>query len=239
MNNEMKKEKIIKLEDVWKIYKMDEVDFPALCGLNLEVNRGEFLVVIGPSGSGKSTALNAIGALDVPTKGTIYLDEKDISKLSESELAQIRGKKIGFVFQSFHLIPSLSALENVALPMMFQRTSIAERMKRAKEILISVGLGDKLNNLPSQLSGGERQRVAIARALANNPEVILADEPTGNLDSKTGAEILNLLKNLNKKEGRTLIVVTHDEKIANEADKIAYLQDGKVVNIKNKNIRNT
>ncbi|MBS3151355.1 ABC transporter ATP-binding protein [Candidatus Woesearchaeota archaeon] len=230
----MKKEKIIELNEVWKIYKMDEVDFPALQGMNLDVNKGECLAVVGPSGSGKSTALNAIGALDIPTKGVIYLDEKDISKLSESELAQIRGKKIGFVFQSFHLIPSLSALENVALPMTFQRTSIAERMKRAKELLILVGLGDKLNNLPSQLSGGQSQRVAIARALANNPEVILADEPTGNLDSKTGVEILNLLKNLNKKEGKTLIVVTHDEKIAKEADRIAYLQDGKVVSVKKK-----
>jgi len=228
----MKKEKIIELNEVWKIYKMDEVDFPALQGMNLEVNKGEFLAVVGPSGSGKSTALNAIGALDVPTKGVIYLDGKDISKLSESMLAQIRGKKIGFVFQSFHLIPSLSALENVALPMTFQRIQIAERMKKAKELLTSVGLGDKLNNLPSQLSGGERQRVAIARALANNPEVILADEPTGNLDSKTGVEILNLLKNLNKKEGKTLIVVTHDEKIAKEADRIAYLEDGKVVSVK-------
>ncbi len=226
--------KIIELKEVWKIYKMDEVDFPALQGMNLEVNKGEFLAVIGPSGSGKSTALNAIGALDIPTKGVIYLDEKDISKLSESELAQIRGKKIGFVFQSFHLIPSLSALENVALPMTFQRIQVAERMRKAKELLISVGLGDKLNNLPSQLSGGQSQRVAIARALANNPEVILADEPTGNLDSKTGVEILNLLKNLNKKEGKTLIVVTHDEKIAKEADRIAYLQDGKVVSIKKK-----
>ena len=226
--------KIIELKEVWKVYKMEEVDFPALQGMNLDVNKGEFLAVVGPSGSGKSTALNAIGALDVPTKGIIYLDQKDISKLDESELAQIRGKKIGFVFQSFHLIPSLSALENVALPMMFQRVSAVERMKRAKELLISVGLGDKLDNLPSQLSGGQRQRVAIARALANDPEVILADEPTGNLDSKTGEEILKLLKSLNKNEGKTLIVVTHDDKIAKEADRIAYLQDGKVVDVKKK-----
>src|SRR3990167_2009561 len=162
--NKIKNKKIIELKDVWKIYKMDEVDFPALRGMNLEVNQGEFLAVIGPSGSGKSTALNAIGALDVPSKGIIYLDEKDISKLSESDLAQIRGKKIGFVFQSFHLIPSLSALGNVALPMMFQGVSKFDREKRARELLESVGLGDKLNNLPGQLSGGQRQRVAIARA---------------------------------------------------------------------------
>lgn len=227
----MKPEKIIELKEVWKIYKMDEIDFPALSGMNLEVNKGEFLAVVGSSGSGKSTALNAIGALDVPTKGVIYLDGKDISKLSESELAQIRGKKIGFVFQSFHLIPSLSALDNVMLPMMFQRISIAERIKKAKELLISVGLGDKLNNFPSQLSGGQRQRVAIARALANDPDVILADEPTGNLDSKTGIEILSMLKKLNKEKKKTLIIVTHDEKISKEADRIAYLEDGKVVNI--------
>ncbi len=230
----MKKEKIIELKEVWKIYKMDEVDFPALQGISLEVFRGEFLVIIGPSGSGKSTMLNAIGALDVPSKGVIKLDGFDISKLSESELAQIRGKKIGFIFQSFHLIPSLSALDNVALPMTFQGISMEERIKKAKGLLISVGLGDKLNNFPSQLSGGQRQRVAIARALANNPEVILADEPTGNLDSKTGEEILKMLKELNKKEGKTLIVVTHDEKIANESDRIAYLHDGKVVNVKKK-----
>lgn len=236
--NKMKNKKIIELKDVWKIYKMDEVDFPALRGMSLEVNQGEFLAVIGPSGSGKSTALNAIGALDIPSKGIIYLDEKDISKLSESELAQIRGRKIGFVFQSFHLIPSLSTLENVMLPMMFQGISKEERITRAKELLNAVGLSDKINNLPSQLSGGQRQRVAIARALSNNPEVILADEPTGNLDSKTGAEILSLLKKLNE-EGKTLIVVTHDEKIAREAGRIAYLEDGKVVKVEKKKIHNT
>ena len=231
----MNNKKIIELKEVWKIYKMDEVDFPALCGMNLEVNKGEFLAVVGPSGSGKSTVLNAVGALDVPSKGIIYLDGKDISKLSESDLAQIRGKKIGFVFQSFHLVPSLSTLENVTLPMTFQGISREERIKRAKELLNAVGLSDKINNLPSQLSGGERQRVAIARALANNPEVILADEPTGNLDSKTGIEILNLLKKLNKEKGKTLIIVTHDEKISKEADRIAYLEDGKVVRVSKKN----
>jgi len=232
-------EKIIELKDVWKIYKMDEVDFPALQGANLEVQKGEFLAIVGPSGSGKSTMLNAVGALDVPSKGEIFLDGKNIAHLYESDLAQIRGKKIGFIFQSFHLIPSLSALENVMLPMTFQGFSREERLKRGKELLAAVGLGDKLNNLPSQLSGGEMQRVAIARALANNPEVILADEPTGNLDSKTGIEILGLLKKLNKEERKTLIIVTHDEKISKEADRIAYLEDGKVVRVEKKNIRNT
>ena len=232
-------EKIIELKDVWKIYKMDEVDFPALQGANLEVQKGEFLAIVGPSGSGKSTMLNAVGALDVPSKGEIFLDGKNIAHLYESDLAQIRGKKIGFIFQSFHLIPSLSALENVMLPMTFQGFSREERLKRGKELLAAVGLGDKLNNLPSQLSGGEMQRVAIARALANNPEVILADEPTGNLDSRTGIEILGLLKKLNKEERKTLIIVTHDEKISKEADRIAYLEDGKVVRVEKKNIRNT
>ena len=232
-------EKIIELKDVWKIYKMDEVDFPALQGANLEVQKGEFLAIVGPSGSGKSTMLNAVGALDVPSKGEIFLDGKNIAHLYESDLAQIRGKKIGFIFQSFHLIPSLSALENVMLPMTFQGFSREERLKRGKELLAAVGLGDKLNNLPSQLSGGEMQRVAIARALANNPEVILADEPTGNLDSKTGIEILGLLKKLNKEERKTLIIVTHDEKISKEADRIAYLEDGNVVRVEKKNIRNT
>ena len=232
----MKNEKIIELKEVWKIYKMDEVDFPALQGANLNVFKGEFLAIVGPSGSGKSTMLNAVGALDVPSKGEIFLDKRNIAHLHESDLAQIRGKKIGFVFQSFHLIPSLSTLENVMLPMTFQGISREERTKKAIELLKAVGLGDKLNNLPNQLSGGERQRVAIARALSNDPEVILADEPTGNLDSKTGIEILNLLKNLNKKNGKTLIIVTHDEKISKEADRIAYLEDGRVVNVQiNKN----
>lgn len=231
----MKDEKIIELKDVWKIYKMEEIDFPALQGANLDIFKGEFLAIVGPSGSGKSTMLNAVGALDVPSKGEIFLDGKNIAHLFESELAQIRGKKIGFIFQSFHLIPSLNTLENVMLPMTFQGYSREERLKRAKELLIAVGLGDKLNNLPNQLSGGQMQRVAIARALANNPEVILADEPTGNLDSKTSSEILELLKGLQKKEGKTLIIVTHEEKIAKEADRIAYLEDGKVVRVSKKN----
>ena len=227
--------KIIELKEVWKIYKLDKVEFPALSGATLDINRGEFLAIIGPSGSGKSTILNSVGALDVPTRGQILLDNRDIAHLHESDLAQIRGKKIGFIFQSFHLIPSLSALGNVALPMMFQGVSKFDREKRARELLESVGLGDKLNNLPGQLSGGQRQRVAIARALANNPEVILADEPTGNLDSKTGEDILRLLKELQRKENKTLIIVTHDDNIAKQADRIAHLSDGKVVKItKNK-----
>jgi putative ABC transport system ATP-binding protein len=229
-----KMNKIIDLKDVWKIYNLGGEDINALAGATLEVLKGEFLAIIGASGSGKSTMLNAVGALDVPSRGVISLDGYDISKLSESELAQIRGKKIGFVFQSFHLIPSLSALSNVMLPMTFQGTSKEERLERARDLLNAVGLGDRMGNLPGQLSGGQRQRVAIARALANDPDVILADEPTGNLDSKTSVEIMNLLKNLQKKEGKTLIIVTHDNEIAKQADRIAHLDDGKVVKVSKK-----
>jgi len=227
--------KIIELKDVWKIYKIDSMEFAALSGVNLDIFKGEFIAIMGSSGSGKSTLLNAVGALDVPTKGTIFLDQNNIANLSESELAQIRGRKIGFIFQAFNLVPSLSAIENVMLPMTFQGVSRGERIIRATKLLDAVGLKDKMRNLPNQLSGGQKQRVAIARSLSNNPEVILADEPTGNLDSKTGVEILNLLINLQKTENKTLIIVTHDEKIAKKADRIAVLSDGRVLKIiKNK-----
>ena len=229
--------KVIELRDVWKVYQIGEVKYPALRGANLDIYEGDFLAIIGPSGSGKSTILNSVGALDVPTKGQIFLDNNDIAHLTESQLAQIRGRKIGFVFQSFNLIPSLNALENVALPMTFQGIQVDKRIERAKKLLGLVGLSHRLNNLPNQLSGGESQRVAIARALANNPEVILADEPTGNLDSKTGIEILSLLKKLQKSENKTLVIVTHDDKIARQADRIAHLNDGQVIKItKNKEI---
>jgi len=224
-------QKVIELKDVWKIYRIEEVTYPALRGANLDIYKGEFLAIMGPSGSGKSTILNSVGALDVPTKGKILLDGQDIANLSESSLAQIRGKKIGFVFQSFNLISSLNALENVVLPMTFQEVPSNVRIPRAKKLLELVGLKDRMYNLPSQLSGGEKQRVAIARSLSNNPEVILADEPTGNLDSKTGAEILELLRKLQKLEKKTLVVVTHDSKIANQADRIAHLKDGQVIKI--------
>lgn len=229
--------KIIELKDVWKIYKIDSMEFAALRGANLDIYRGEFIAIMGVSGSGKSTLLNAIGALDVPTKGYVYLDENNIADLSESELAQIRGRKIGFIFQAFNLVPSLSAIENIMLPMTFQGISRSERIKRATKILDAVGLKDKVYSSPNILSGGQKQRVAIARSLSNNPDVILADEPTGNLDSKTGENILNLLINLQKTENKTLIVVTHDEKIAKRADRIAVLSDGQIVKIiKNKKV---
>jgi len=217
---------VIQLEKVERIYKVGEIEVPALRGVNLKIKKGEFLAILGPSGSGKSTLLNAVGALDVPTHGRILLDNQDIERFSESHLAQIRGKKIGFIFQAFNLIPSLTALENVELPMTFQNVSNNKREKRAKELLTLVGLQDRMHHLPSQLSGGQQQRVAIARALSNDPEVILADEPTGNLDSKTGEDVLNFLKKLNKKEKKTIIMITHDTKSAKHADRIVYLTDG-------------
>lgn len=219
---------IIELQDVWRIYHLGEVEVPALRGLTMEVKRGEFLAVQGASGSGKSTALNMIGSLDLPTKGKVLLDGQDISKLSESGLAKIRGKKIGYIFQTFNLISSLNAMENVMLPMAFQGYPQDERKKRALHFLDIVGLGDRVNHKPSELSGGQRQRVAVARALANDPEVILADEPTGNLDSKTGEEIIDLLKNLHKNQKKTIIMVTHDDKLARRAERIIKLKDGKV-----------
>ncbi|MCX6711720.1 MAG: ABC transporter ATP-binding protein [Candidatus Woesearchaeota archaeon] len=230
----MEKRKIIEIKDVWKIYQLDAVEYPALRGANLDVYRGEFLAIMGASGSGKSTMLNSVGALDVPTKGQVLLEGIDISTLDESELSQVRGRKIGFVFQAFNLINSLSALENVMLPMTFQNIQRSIKIEKATRLLNLVGLGDRLNNTPGELSGGERQRVAIARSLANDPEVILADEPTGNLDSKTGKEILELLKRLQKEQGKTLIMVTHDLNIAKQADRIAQLSDGKVIKISNK-----
>lgn len=225
----MKKEKpIIELKDVKKIYRMGDVDVPALNGVSLKVMRGEFITIMGPSGSGKSTLMNMVGCLDVPTYGTIMLDDKDISKMSESGLAQIRGKKIGFVFQKFNLLQTLSALENVTIPMMFQNVNESERNERALELLGMVGLRDRAYHKPSELSGGQQQRVAIARSLSNDPDVILADEPTGNLDTKTGNDIMGMLAKLHK-EGKTIIMVTHDSDVAKQAKRIVLIKDGMVV----------
>lgn len=228
----MKRPIVIKLRNVWKIYEMGDVKVNALRGLDLEVRDGEFVSIMGPSGSGKSTAVNMIGCLDIPTKGAIYLDGKNIAHLGESELAQIRGRRIGFIFQQFNLIPTLSALENVTLPMMFQNKPTRERVERAKKLLTMLGLGDRMGHKPTELSGGQQQRVAIARSLANDPEVILADEPTGNLDSKTGKIIIDFLGELNRKEDKTIIMVTHDKYVAEHADRIEYLKDGVVVKSK-------
>lgn len=217
---------IIRLKNVSKYYPMGEFVVKALCGLQLKVYEGEFVAIMGPSGSGKSTAMNLVGSLDVPTIGTIYLDDLDISELSESDLAQIRGQKIGFIFQSFNLIPNLTVKENVMLPMMFQGTSVEERSDKAEELLKLVELHDRMGHYPGEISGGQMQRVAIARSLANDPEVILADEPTGNLDTKTGTIVMEFLEKLNK-EGKTIIMVTHDPELAEKyADVVYWLRDG-------------
>ncbi len=222
------KESVIRLENVWKVYQMGNVKVNALQGLNLDVKKGEFLAIMGPSGSGKSTAVNMIGCLDVPTKGTIMLEHHDISKLSESELAQIRGKKIGFIFQQFNLINTLTALENVTLPMIFQGTDKDQRLRTAEKLLNLVELSDRMHHKPTELSGGQQQRVAIARSLANDPEVILADEPTGNLDSKTGEIVIKFLEKLNK-EGKTIIIVMHDANVAKHAYRMEMLKDGGII----------
>ncbi|MEM4336822.1 MAG: ABC transporter ATP-binding protein [Candidatus Woesearchaeota archaeon] len=225
----MREKYIIELENVWKTYHLGHVSVNALRGLNLKVKPEEFVAVMGPSGSGKSTAMNLIGCLDLPTKGEIYLEGKNIAHLSESSLAQIRGKKIGFVFQSFNLIGTLNALENVSLPMIFQGLSEEEINNRAKKLLEMVGLGDRIYHKPSELSGGQQQRVAIARALANDPEMIVADEPTGNLDSKSGENIIKILKTLHKEQKKTIIIVTHDANVAEHAQRICYIKDGVIV----------
>lgn len=217
---------ILELQNVNKTFMLDQVPMHVLKGVSLCVKEGERLGIIGKSGSGKSTLLNIMGALDRPTTGKVLIDGKDVSKLSDSELAKIRGKKIGFVFQFFHLIPSLDSLENIELPMSFVGT---ENKIKAEELLNLVGLESKKKSMPSQLSGGERQRVAIARALANDPEVILADEPTGNLDSKTGKSILDLLLKLNKEEGKTLVIITHDMSIIKHMNRVLHIKDGKII----------
>lgn len=222
-------EKVIELKNVWKIYEIGDVKVEALRGMDLTVNQCEFIAIMGPSGSGKSTAMNMIGCLDIPTKGNIFLSGKDISHLSESELAQIRGKKIGFIFQKFNLINTLTALENVMLPMTFQDIPAAERRAKAIKLLESVDLGDRMNHLPNELSGGQKQRVAIARALANDPEVVLADEPTGNLDSKTGENVMQFLQKLHDEKGTTVVMVTHDMNVAKHAERIEHLFDGAIV----------
>ncbi len=225
----MKNDVIIKLDNVWKIYQLGDVSVNALRGLSLEIKEGEFIAIQGPSGSGKSTAMNMVGCLDIPSRGKIYLDGKDVSQLTESRLAQIRGKKIGFIFQQFNLINTLSALENVMLPMVFQGVQKERRFARAKELLTMVDLGERMHHRPNELSGGQQQRVAIARALTNDPDVVLADEPTGNLDSKTGANVMDFLQQLHKKEKKTIVMVTHDSVLAKRAQRIKYLKDGAIV----------
>ncbi|PIN77100.1 macrolide ABC transporter ATP-binding protein [Candidatus Woesearchaeota archaeon CG10_big_fil_rev_8_21_14_0_10_34_12] len=223
----MQEQNVIRLKNVFKEYQMGDSLIKAVCGVNLSIKMGEFISIVGPSGSGKSTMMNLVGALDLASDGEIYLDNHNIEKLPESDLAQIRGKKIGFVFQTFNLIPTLTALENVMLPMMFQGISKKEREEKARELLEKVKLGHRMKHLPNELSGGERQRVAVARALANDPEIILADEPTGNLDSKTGEEIMKIFSDLNK-EGKTIIIVTHNLELAGQTQRIIKIRDGKI-----------
>ena len=221
-------EHLIELKDRYKIYPMGEETVHALDGVNITIDQGEFVAIVGSSGSGKSTAMNIIGCLDVPTSGTYHLGGVDVSTMEDDQQADIRNKMLGFIFQQYNLIPTLSVLENVELPLLYAGVPADQRRERAIRSLERVGLADKKKNLPSQLSGGQQQRVSIARALAGDPSVILADEPTGALDSKTGREVLGFLKKLNR-EGDTVVLITHDNSIAVKADRIIRLQDGKVI----------
>ena len=219
---------LIELKDVYKIYHMGDETVHALDGINLTVDQGEFVAIVGSSGSGKSTAMNIIGCLDVPTSGSYHLGGIDVSTMEDDQQAEIRNKMLGFIFQQYNLIPKLTVQENVELPLLYAGVSSEERHERAIQSLERVGLADKRKNLPSQLSGGQQQRVSIARALAGSPSVILADEPTGALDSRTGREVLGFLKKLNR-EGDTVVLITHDNSIAVKADRIIRLQDGKII----------
>ena len=223
---------LITLSKVVKTYKLDGgVEIQALRGIDLKIKVGEFVAIIGPSGSGKSTLMHIIGILDKPTSGTVILEDHNVAKLSEERLAPLRNKHIGFVFQAFNLLPRTSALENVELPLIYSGVSGDERKKRAEEVVDTVGLAERMDHTPSQLSGGQQQKVAIARALINKPSLILADEPTGNLDSKSGSEIIKLLKDLNKK-GNTIVLVTHELEIAREAKRIVQMRDGQIISDK-------
>lgn len=231
MIKKKKSEAILRLDEVWKIYKMGDVEVPALRGISLEIDKGDFIAITGASGSGKSTMMNLMGCLDIPSKGHIYLKSRDISSMSESDLATFRGRTIGFVFQQYNLIPSISAFENVMLPLEFMEYNDHDAAKRAREILTTVGLGDRMHHRPAQLSGGQQQRVSIARSLAGNPEIILADEPSGALDSATGTKIMEILQKLWKEEGKTIIMITHELHLARYAHTVVELKDGQIVKI--------
>ena len=223
-----KGEPIMRLENVSKVYNMGEEKVYALNGINLDIHEGDLASVLGPSGSGKSTLLNMLGLLDPPSAGSIFLDGIDTTRLSEKGLAGVRGKKIGFIFQMFNLIPSLTVIQNVMLPAVIYESDPVKTRQKAKEILEKLGMGERLDHFPNQLSGGQRQRVAVARSLINDPEIILADEPTGNLDSKTGAEVLGMFKKLND-EGKTIIIVTHDLHVAKITKRTIKVVDGKIL----------
>ncbi len=221
-------DEVIRLEHVHKTYHMGDIEVHALRGVGLTVRRGDFAAIMGPSGSGKSTMMNIIGCLDHPTRGEYYLNGLDVSKVPKHELADIRNKFVGFVFQSFNLLPRTSALENVELPMVYAGVPAAERLKRAREALAVVGLAEKEKSLPNQLSGGQQQRVAIARALVNNPAIILADEPTGALDTRTSIEVMEIFQRLNLDRSMTIIIVTHESDIAQYAARIVQFRDGRI-----------
>ena len=228
INNSPSDDVLIKLQDIYKIYHMGDSEVHALDGISLDIRRGEFVAIVGQSGSGKSTCMNIIGCLDVPTSGSYHLAGEDVLAMNDDAKAKLRNKTLGFIFQQYNLIPKLNLCENVELAMLYAGMSAGERHKRSLQLLEQVGLADKANNVPSQLSGGQQQRVAIARALAGEPAVILADEPTGALDSQTGREVLGYLKLLNN-EGRTIVLITHDNAIARQAQRIIRLEDGKIV----------
>lgn len=219
---------LIEFKDVYKIYPMGDTEVHAIDGISMTVQKGEFLAIVGQSGSGKSTCMNIIGCLDVPTSGQYFLDGKDVSHMTDDEQAEIRNKKLGFIFQQYNLIPKLTVQQNVELPLLYAGLSEKEQSARAMESLERVGLGDKAKNYPNQLSGGQQQRVSIARALAGNPSIILADEPTGALDSKTGKEVLQFLKKLHR-EGNTIVLITHDNTIAAQAERVIRVHDGRLV----------
>lgn len=229
---------IIRTDQLKKIYQMGEVEVPALNGVSITIQEGEFVAIMGPSGSGKSTLMNILGCLDSPTDGQYYLDNQDVSKLNRAQLAHIRNEKLGFIFQSYNLLPRMSAVENVTLPMMYNKAAAGnqvEMTKKAEELLDIVGLGDRIHHQPKELSGGQQQRVAIARALINDPVLVLADEPTGNLDSKSANEIMEILHNLHQ-SGRTIVMVTHEHDIAEQTQRIISVRDG-LVELDNKNGR--
>ena len=220
---------VVEVKDITKVYKMGEVEVEALRGASLTIQRGEVVAIMGPSGSGKSTMMNILGCLDRPTSGEYFLDGQSVASLDDDQLAAIRNHKVGFVFQSFNLLPRQTALSNVELPLRYAG-QLSDRRQRAKEALEAVGLGERIMHRPTELSGGQQQRVAIARAIVNDPAIVMADEPTGNLDSKVGKEIMTLLLNLNKQRGTTLIIVTHDPTIGEQTDRIIHIRDGMVEN---------
>ena len=224
----MAEENVVRTRNVKKVFVMGNVSLEALKGINLEIKRGEYISIMGPSGSGKSTLFNMIGGLDKPTDGKIYIDEVDVAQLDAYELAWLRCRKIGYIFQSFNLIPVMTALENITLPMTFAGMSTDDAIDKGVRLLTMVGLGDRVQHKPVELSGGQQQRVAVARALANDPAIILADEPTGNLDLKTGKEIIDLLRKMNKEQGVTIISATHDLKMLDVSDRVFWIRDGKV-----------